>query len=338
MGLDSNRNSASAQVAKSLWTTLKSRPVCSTLLYHLLLENFIQLRPAIGSSAAAAPSACKFLLADLSVGDALPWGPVPGGWMCRVHHGSWPTTSDSCWGWAPHWPTVSSCSSTSFCYSSVPEELENPVTSQQAFNPLAQLSRGGCRSYLPWGRKVAESPGSGPAPSLHSSPIASSQNLLFRVPCCLLCLFPISSLYAMFLAWSRPSWGCLPVIPPLIQEPVPALFSSSHRSQNTSCCLSLEEEPMTFFFPLDFLNVCPKLIFFSWLWQPADTFMLASVWQGRRYLNLELAHSTRGGWTSTFLPSYSGMCWHLFKQFFCSTWKFLSIAVKVMGNVMQHRG
>jgi len=55
MSLDRNRNSASTEEAKSLGT-LRSCPVCFIVLYHLLLENFIQLNPI------AWPSATNHLL------------------------------------------------------------------------------------------------------------------------------------------------------------------------------------------------------------------------------------------------------------------------------------
>lgn len=65
MGQDRNRNPASAQAANSLQTALESCHVSSALLYPLLLENLIHLHPVVQSSAAAALSAFKFLLADL---------------------------------------------------------------------------------------------------------------------------------------------------------------------------------------------------------------------------------------------------------------------------------
>lgn len=68
MGQDRSRN----PVANSLQTALEPCPVSSALLYHLLLENLIQLHPVVQSSEAAALSAFKFLLADLNVGAALP--------------------------------------------------------------------------------------------------------------------------------------------------------------------------------------------------------------------------------------------------------------------------
>lgn len=68
MGQDRNRN----PVANSLQTALEPCPLSSALLYHLLLENLIQLHPVVQSSEAAAFSAFKFLLADLNGGVALP--------------------------------------------------------------------------------------------------------------------------------------------------------------------------------------------------------------------------------------------------------------------------
>ena len=122
------------------------------------------------------------------------------------HHSSEHATSDSSGGWAPHWLTVSSCSSASSCCISVPEELENLATSQQAFNPVVQLSWGGCQPYVPRGPKAAESwlwPSSSSALQPHCKQPKSASH----VPCCLLWLFPICSLHVMFLTWSRPSWA-----------------------------------------------------------------------------------------------------------------------------------
>lgn len=130
------------------------------------------------------------------------------------------------------------------------------MTSQQAFNPVTQLSFGGCQQHFLWGPKLTESP-------LFAAPLPAAKT---HPPCSLLSPVPVSHLLPAraYPHLEQSFMGYLPGILTLMQELVPALCSNSYWFQSTSCCLASEEEPMTFFPPLGFLNTCPKLI--SWLW------------------------------------------------------------------------
>lgn len=210
------------------------------------------------------------------------------------------------------------------------------MTSQRAFNPVAQLRWGGCQPYLPWVPKVAESPGSGPAPPLHCSPIASSQNLPLWFPAVSrACFLSISACDVPHL--EQTFTYCPPAIPPLIQEPVPALFTNSHQFQSTSCCFSSEEEPIAFFLPLEFLNVCPKLVIFFCLFLMASTHLPVGLGAAEQTVHGLTPGTQQTGWTDiSFLTQ---LLWDVLasvQAISCSTWKFQYTAVKAMGNVMQH--
>lgn len=180
----------------------------STLLYNLCLENFIQLHPDICPSAATAPSA------DCSPGTQIPVGrpqskrcsSIQGhAWWLDVQGAVTSTHAPPLTPIGAEHGTGPRCLLTAQlppCCSSAPEESENPVTSQQAFNPVTQLSFGGCQQHFLWGPKLTESLG----PSSTLQPHCQQPKSTPCVPCCLLCLFPIYSLHVLILTWSSPSW------------------------------------------------------------------------------------------------------------------------------------
>lgn len=240
--------------------------MCSTLLYNLRLENFFQFHPDICPSSATAPSA------DCSPGTQIPLGrPLSKRCSSIQGHAWWldvqgAVTSTHAPLLAPNGaehdarPRCLLTAQLPPCCSSAPEESGNPVTSQQAFNPVTQLSFGGCQQHFLWGPKLTESLG----PLLYiADPLPAAKT---HPPCSLLSPVPVSHLLPAraYPHLEQSFMGYLPWILMLMQELVPAPCSNSYWFQSTSCCLASEEEPMTFFLPLGFLNTCPKLI--SWLW------------------------------------------------------------------------
>lgn len=212
------------------------------------------------------------------------------------------------------------------------------MASQQAFNPVIQLSLWGCQQRLHRGLKLAESPGPSSAPPLLCNPIASSQNL------------PLEFLALSYACFPSTPCTCLSLLGAVLHG-LPPYDPLTNTGAGASTLLQLMLVPKQLLLSC-FRKIAYKLLSFTWvfhcmpqtlhflafigfliasLWS-AHTFMLAPVHQGRLQMDVGLAHRIDGGQLSKQVAL--GVLAAVQAIFFCSTWKFLSIAVKVMNNVI----